>query len=290
MIKTPPHHIHLFSNQHRLPSVPHTGNLGVPHLLLELHDSVTESLGGGRATGNVDIDRDDSVTSSNNRVGVVVVSSSVGARSHGDDPSGLRHLVVNLSQGGCHLVGEGSSDNHNIGLTRRGTENNSHSVLVVTGGGKVHHLYGAACESESHGPQRSLTRPVCHGVQGGPIVVISSATNALSSTGARVIVGGVCCDVQGIVHDILGLLLGRKENLAAGGTVGERVLDGSNTGCKGGGLRGGDGTDSELSARQCRCDGVSRPGFSRFCRGNIQRRPSAEVRAVEENIVACRKL
>lgn len=220
----------------------------------------------------------------------MVVSSSVGARSHGDNPSGFRHLVVNLSQGGGHLVGKGSGDNHNIGLTRRGTENNSHSVLVVTGGGKVHHLDGAACESESHGPQRSLTRPVRHGVQGSPIVVISSATNALSGAGARVIAGGVCCDVQGIVHNILGLLLRRKENLTAGGAVGERVLDGGNTGCESSGLGGGDGTDSELSARQCRCDGVSRPSFSRFCRENIQRRPSAEVRAVEENIVACRKL
>jgi hypothetical protein len=61
-------------------------------------------------SGDVNVDGNDSVTTTNDGVGVVVVSTSaryqqlsrvpstrclpVGTRSHGDDPSGLRHLIV----------------------------------------------------------------------------------------------------------------------------------------------------------------------------------------------------
>ncbi len=122
------------------------------HLLLQLEDSVHQRLRGWRATWYVDIDWHDTVATSNNTVGVVVVTTTVGARAHGDDPSWLWHLIVNLSQGRCHLIGEGSSDNHNIGLTWRGTENDTEAILIVTWCGQVHHLDGAARETEGHWP------------------------------------------------------------------------------------------------------------------------------------------
>jgi hypothetical protein len=155
------------STSTRLLPVPHAGDLGMPHLLLQLEDTEHERLGGGRAAGNVDIHRHDAVASSDDAVAVVVVAATVGAATHGDDPSGLGHLIVDLAEGGRHLVGEGAGDNHDVGLARRGTENDSHAILIVTGCGEVHHLNSAAGETEGHGPQRALARPVCDLVESG---------------------------------------------------------------------------------------------------------------------------
>lgn len=106
------------------------------------------------------VDWHDTVASTNNRVAVMVVSTAVCARSHGNDPSWLRHLVVYLSQSWCHLVCQCAGDDHDVGLSRRCSEHHTKTILVVSCSGNVHHLYGAASESESHGPQRALTSPV----------------------------------------------------------------------------------------------------------------------------------
>jgi len=138
--------------KHTLLPVPHPGDLGMPHLLLQLEDSVHERLGSRRAAGYVDVYWHDPVASSCDRVAVVVVSSSVGAAAHGNNPSWVGHLVVDLSQRWRHLVCEGSGYDHDVGLSGRGTENNTETILIVSWGGQVHHLDGAACETESHGP------------------------------------------------------------------------------------------------------------------------------------------
>lgn len=122
------------------------------HLLLQLEDTVHKSLRRWWASRDVDIDWDDSVATSNHRVRVVIVSTSVCAGTHGDDPSWLWHLIVNLTQSRRHLVGEGTGDNHDIGLTWRGTENDTEAILIVTWCGEVHHLDGAAGETEGHRP------------------------------------------------------------------------------------------------------------------------------------------
>jgi hypothetical protein len=160
----------------RLLPVPHAGDLGMPHLLLQLENTEHECFSGGWAAGHVDIDRHNAVASSDDTVAVVVVAATVGAATHGDDPSGLGHLIVDLAQSGCHLVGEGAGDNHDVGLTGRGTENNSHAILIVTGSGKVHHLNSAAGETEGHGPERALARPVCDLVKGGAVSHVRTRT------------------------------------------------------------------------------------------------------------------
>lgn len=83
------------------------GSLGPPHeevlppvdLLLELEDSIEEGLGGGGATGHVDVNGDDPVAAADHRIGVVVVPTAIGAAAHGDHPAGLRHLVVDPAGG-----------------------------------------------------------------------------------------------------------------------------------------------------------------------------------------------
>jgi hypothetical protein len=139
----------------------------MPHLLLQLENTEHERFGSRRAAGHVDIYGHDAVASSSDTVAVVVVTATIGAATHRDDPSGLGHLIVDLAESGCHLVGECAGDNHDVGLAGRGTENDSHAILIVTGSGKVHHLDSAAGETESHGPERALARPVCDLVKSG---------------------------------------------------------------------------------------------------------------------------
>lgn len=86
-------------------SVPHSRDLGLPHLSLQLENTVHEGLASGRAAGDVDIDGDDTVAAADDAVAVVVVAAAVGAAAHADNPSGLGHLIIDLTQGGRHLVG-----------------------------------------------------------------------------------------------------------------------------------------------------------------------------------------
>lgn len=99
----------------------------------------------------------------------MVVSSTVRAATHRDDPSRLGHLIVDLSQGRCHLVCKGSGHNHDVRLSRRGTENDTQAILIVAGCGKMHHLESAAGETECHGPEGALTCPVGHLIKCGAV-------------------------------------------------------------------------------------------------------------------------
>lgn len=184
-------------------AVPHSGDLGVSHLLLQLEDTEHKGFGGGRAARDVDVDGDDAVTAAGDGVGVVVVTATVGARAHGDNPARVGHLIVDLAEGGSHLVGQGTSDDHYIGLTGRGTENNTHTILIVTRSRQVHHLDGAAGETEGHGPQRTLTGPVGDLIKSGPVGMLS-ATDSASLLVSKYI--------QSVLHDtLLALLAGKRD-------------------------------------------------------------------------------
>jgi hypothetical protein len=60
----------------------------------------------------------------------------------------LTYLIVHLSQRRCHLVRQGAGDNHDIRLTGRRSENDTETILVVSGGGHVHHFDGAASQTD----------------------------------------------------------------------------------------------------------------------------------------------
>jgi len=90
----------------------------------------------------------------------MVVAASIGATSHADDPTRLGHLVVYLAQSRCHLVGERAGYNHHISLSRRGSEDDPKSILVISGSSNVHHFYCTTRQSKRHRPNRSLSCPV----------------------------------------------------------------------------------------------------------------------------------
>lgn len=117
-----------------LPSVPHTRDLSVSHLPLQLEDAVHEGLARRWTPGDVNVHGNNAVTAPDDAVTVVVVAAAIGTASHGDDPSGLGHLIIDLTQRGSHLVGKGSGDNHDVGLARGRSENNSQTILVVSRG------------------------------------------------------------------------------------------------------------------------------------------------------------
>ncbi len=139
--------------------------MGAADLLLELDDPVDERLGGRGAARHVHVHRHDAVAAADHRVAVVVVAAAVGAGTHGDHPARLRHLVVHLAQGRGHLVAERAGHDHQIGLPWAGAEHlGAEAADVVARRGGMHHLDGAAGQTEGHGPQRSGLGPVHHGV------------------------------------------------------------------------------------------------------------------------------
>ena len=120
-------------------------------LLLDNHDSVQEAFRGGRATRDVDIDGADTVNTSCDRIGIMVVTTAVSTGTHGHDVTGLRDLIVQTTEGRSHLVCESTGDNHDISLTRSSTRNHTESFEIVTGRGGINHFHSATGKTESEG-------------------------------------------------------------------------------------------------------------------------------------------
>lgn len=146
----------------KLFSVPDGGLSVAANLAVKLKETVKECFCCRWASWHVQVDGNNSVATSDDAVRVVVVTTTVRTRTHGDDPSWLRHLVVYFAKSWSHLVGQSTGNNHAVRLTGRCTENNTQSILIVSGSGDVHHLYGTACQTERHGPETRLSSPVCH--------------------------------------------------------------------------------------------------------------------------------
>lgn len=144
----------------------------MPHLLLQLKDTIHKCLTSRWTTRHIDINRHNPITPSSNTITIMIIATTISTRSHTNNPSRIGHLIVDLSKCRCHLVGEGSGYNHDVGLTRRRSENYTKSILIVAGGGEVHHFDGTAGESEGHGPKGSLTRPVGNLIEGGSVDLV----------------------------------------------------------------------------------------------------------------------
>lgn len=97
-----------------LTAVPHACDSCMSHLLLELEYSIHQCLRCRWASRNINIDRNNPITSSYNRVTVMIVAAAIRTTSHADDPAWIRHLIVNLSKGWCHFVSQCTSHNHHI--------------------------------------------------------------------------------------------------------------------------------------------------------------------------------
>lgn len=139
----------------------------MPHLLLKLKDAIHQRLAGRWTAWNVDIHWHYSVATPSHRVTVVIISTAIRATSHAYHPSWIRHLIVHLPQCRCHFVCERSRHDHHVRLSRRGPENDSKTILVISRCREVHHFDSAASETESHRPQGALPGPVCDLIESG---------------------------------------------------------------------------------------------------------------------------
>src|SRR5207244_2823080 len=85
--------------------------------VLQLDQSVEHGLGTRRASGNVNVDRDDAVDAL--EYGVVIVGTArAGAGAEGHHPLRFRHLLPHTAQDGRLALGDGADHPQQVGLTR----------------------------------------------------------------------------------------------------------------------------------------------------------------------------
>ena len=94
----------------------HLYTKGQPDPDLVIRTSGEQRLGGRRTAWDVDVDRHHPVAAAHHRVAEVVISTTVGAGSHGDDVARLGHLVVDLAQHRRHLLTDPARDDHQVRL------------------------------------------------------------------------------------------------------------------------------------------------------------------------------
>ena len=114
--------------------IPNHCLLGPSNLSLQLQHAIQQCFSSWRAPWNVNVDRNDSITPTNDGIAIMIISTSVGATAHGNDPSRFWHLVVDFAKGRGHFVGEGACDNHDIRLARRGAENDAETIKIIACG------------------------------------------------------------------------------------------------------------------------------------------------------------
>lgn len=103
-------------------------------------------------TRNINIYRDYSITSTNNRIRIVIITTTVSAASHADHPFWFWHLIVNTAKRRCHFICQRSGHYNAIRLSWARSKYHPESIHIVSRCSKVHHLYGTACKTERQWP------------------------------------------------------------------------------------------------------------------------------------------
>ena len=93
-----------------------------PDVVMEGEDGMHERFRSGWAAWGIDVDRYYLVDTLDDGV-VVEHPARGGTNTHGNNPLGFHHLVVDLPQNRGHLLRYPSGDDHQVGLSGRSTEN-----------------------------------------------------------------------------------------------------------------------------------------------------------------------
>jgi hypothetical protein len=190
--------------------------------LLQLEDAIHQSLRSRRATRHINIHRYNPITPPYHTITIVIIPAAIRTTAHRNDPSRLRHLIINLSESRRHLVCERTSNDHDIGLSRGSSENYTKSILVVAGSGKVHHFDGAAGQAECHGPEGALASPIGYLIESCSMRWVSAIEHketflhpcSPASLDIDEIETALFVDVQCVLHNALLPLLTRQWHLA----------------------------------------------------------------------------
>ena len=131
-------------------------------LVVQLEDRVQQHLRTRRASGQVDVHRNDVVNALDDRV-VVEHPARRRAHAHRQHPLRLGHLVVDLPQHRGHLLADPAGHDHQVGLPRRGREPlHAEPGDVEPRPRRRHHLDRAARQPERRRPQRALADVTRH--------------------------------------------------------------------------------------------------------------------------------
>ena len=130
-------------------------------LLLQHDQAIQERLRRGRATGNIDIDRNILVDARNDVIAFFERPAAGGAGTHRDDVFGFGHLVVEPGDHRHHRLGDRARDDHQIGLPGRAAENlGAKPGDVEPARCRADHLDRAAGQPETQRPERRAPSPV----------------------------------------------------------------------------------------------------------------------------------
>ena len=108
----------IYTIEINLLAIPQLGITTAFNLLLQLKNTIKKGFGSWRTSGDVDIYGDHSIATANHRISIMVIASTICTGTHRNNPLVLRHLVVDTSESGSHLVRESSGDENKIGLKR----------------------------------------------------------------------------------------------------------------------------------------------------------------------------
>lgn len=98
----------------------------------------------------------------------MIISTTIRTASHADDPTWLRHLVINHPKSRRHLVGHGTRDNKNVDLSRRSAPYGTKTVNVVPRANQRHLFEGAAGKSKGQRIEGAMSGPVGELIEGCP--------------------------------------------------------------------------------------------------------------------------
>ena len=128
---------------------------------LEFHESVQQRFGPGRATRNVDIDRDIAVDPLEHIVALFEWSARNGTGAHGNNVLRIGHLVVEPNNLWRHFLRDRAGDNHEVGLAGRWPEHfPAKTRNVVTRSRRGDHFNRATGQPELQRPDRVTPAPI----------------------------------------------------------------------------------------------------------------------------------
>ena len=112
-------------------AVPHLGSFHSLYLLLQLKNTIEQCFSRWWTARYIYVHWDNTITSTNNWVWVVIISTTIRTASHGNDPFRVICLIINSAQCWSHFVGYCTGNNETVGLTRACPKDHSKPIHVI---------------------------------------------------------------------------------------------------------------------------------------------------------------